>query len=126
MGQTLNENKSADWLGSLRTSAIAWWIPQGVMVAAFFAPVSVRTWIWAAVLLWMGVACILNSRRCGRVHCRYTGPYYLAMIVPVLALGLGAVPAGNFGWLALGIFILGGGKAIWWLTERRWGKFRAA
>jgi len=28
----------------------------------------------------MGTACILNARRCGRTHCRYTGPYYLAMI----------------------------------------------
>lgn len=122
----MSERKSADWLGSFRASAIAWWIPQGAIVAALLAPMPVRTLIWTAALIWMGTACILNSRRCGRVHCRYTGPYYLAMTLPVLSLGLGFVPAGNYGWFALCVFILAGGKAIWWATERLWGKFRAA
>jgi len=64
---------------------------------------------------------ILNSRRCGRTHCRYTGPYYLAMIVPVLALGL--ISSGIYEWIALGVVIVGGSKLIWWATERAWGKF---
>jgi hypothetical protein len=71
----------------------------------------------------MGVACILNARRCGRTHCRYTGPYYLVMIAPVLALGVGLVSAGIYGWIVLGIFIVAGSKLIWWTTERAWGKF---
>jgi len=25
-------------------------------------------------IAWMGSVCIMNSRRCGRVHCRFTGP----------------------------------------------------
>jgi hypothetical protein len=74
-------------------------------------------------LAWMGVACILNARRCGRTHCRFTGPYYLVMIVPVFALGLCVVPAGLSGWLVLGAFIILGSKALWWATERAWGKF---
>ena len=68
---------------------------------------------------------MLNARQCGRTHCHYTGPYYLAMVVPVLILGAGIVPLGMYGWLALGAFILGGGYAIWWGTERAWGKFSA-
>jgi hypothetical protein len=71
----------------------------------------------------MGVACILNARRCGRTHCRFTGPYYLVTIIPVLALGLGVVPAGLFGWLVLGALIILGSKTIWWATERARGKF---
>jgi hypothetical protein len=74
-------------------------------------------------LIWMGTACILNARRCGRTHCRYTGPYYLAMIAPVLVLAFGIVSADFYGWLLFGALILAGSKAIWWATERTWGKF---
>jgi hypothetical protein len=53
-----------------------------------------------------------NSRRCGRTHCRYTGPYYLGMIGPVLMLASSVVSAGFFGWLILVVLILTGGKII--------------
>jgi hypothetical protein len=69
----------------------------------------------------MGAACILNARRCNRTHCRYTGPYYLVMIVPVLVLGIGF--AGIYEWMFLRVFILGESGLIWWITERAWGKF---
>jgi hypothetical protein len=102
---------------------LAWWIPQAGILAGLFLPVPVRAAIWITALIWMGTACILNARRCGRTHCRYTGPYYLATIAPVLLLALGIVSAGFSGWLVLGIFILAGSKIIWWATERAWGKF---
>jgi hypothetical protein len=86
-------------------------------------PVPARTVIWIIALIRMGTACILNSRRCGRTHCRYTGPYYLAMSAPVLMLGLGIVSAGFYAWLLLAVLILAGSKIIWWATERAWGKF---
>src|SRR5262249_34661986 len=80
---------SRAWLGRPRTSASAWWIPKGAIVAALFVPPPARAGVWIIALIWMGTACILNSRRCGRTHCRYTGPYYLAMIAPVLVLASG-------------------------------------
>ena len=114
---------SRDWLRSPRTNLLAWWIPQAAMLAGLIIPVPVRTVIWIIALIWMGTACILNSRRCGRTHCRYTGPYYLAMIAPVLVLASGMVSADLYGWLVLGALILGGSKIIWWTTELAWGKF---
>ena len=48
------------------------------------------------------MACILNGRRCGRTHCRYTGPYYLAMIAPVIALGF--ISSGIYVWITLGSY----------------------
>jgi hypothetical protein len=51
------------------------------------------------------------------------GPYYLAMILPVLAFGAGVIPASLLGWLALGVIMLFADKVIWWATERAWGKF---
>ena len=114
---------SRDWLGSARTNALAWWFPQATIIAALIAPAPLRAAIWIVALIWMGAACILNARRCGRTHCRYTGPYYLGMIVPVVVLASGVVSVGFYGWLALGALILAGSKVIWWATERAWGKF---
>src|SRR5713101_2938539 len=106
--------RSRDWLRSPRTNLLAWWIPQAAILAGLFIPVPVRTVIWIIALIWMGAACILNARRCGRTHCRYTGSYYLAMVAPVIVLALGIVSAGFYGWLVLGVSILAGSKIIWW------------
>jgi hypothetical protein len=100
---------------------MAWWIPTALIVAGLFASTPSRTAIWIAALAWMGLACLLNARRSGRTHCRFTGPYYLAMIVPALALGLMTAPL--YAWLVLAALILLGDKIIWWATERAWGTF---
>jgi hypothetical protein len=112
-----------DWLRSPHTNLLAWWIPQAAIVAALFAPMAIRTAIWIVALIWMGTACIMNAKRCGRTHCRYTGPYYLIMIVPVFVLGSSSVSVGAYTWGALAGAILLGSKLIWWATERAWGKF---
>ena len=120
---SITTNPSTDWLASARTNLMAWWLPHAAVVTGLFAAVPVRTAIWSIALAWMGTACILNARRCGRTHCRYTGPYYFAMILPVLMVGLGLVRADIYGWIALALIIVFGSKAIWWATERAWGKF---
>jgi hypothetical protein len=113
---------SHDWLRSPRTSLFAWWIPWIAVIAGLFAPIPVRTTIWIIALSWMGTACILNAKRCGRTHCRYTGPFYLAMIAPVVALGFGFVSARIYAWLIFAGVILPGSGLLWWATERAWGK----
>jgi hypothetical protein len=114
---------SRDWLGSKGSSVLAWWIPHAAILGALFVPTPLRVVIWTIALIWMGAACLLNARQCGRTHCRYTGPYYLAMIAPVLVLGSGMVSAGIYEWIVLGVIVVGGSKLIWWATERTWGKF---
>jgi hypothetical protein len=114
---------SRDWLDSVHISLLAWWMPNVAILAGLLVPVSVRAVIWIIALAWMGTACLINARRCNRTHCRYTGPYYLAMVVPVMALGAGLITVGILGWACLGVIILGGSGLIWWATERAWGKF---
>jgi len=114
---------SADWVGSVRSNILAWWLPQIAVVAGLFVETPARTVIWVIALSWMGTACVLNAQRCGSTHCRFTGPFYLAMILPVLFLATGFISAGFYEWLALGAFIILGGKIIWYTTERAWGKF---
>lgn len=114
-----------DWAGSFRAYAVVWGMPLLVIVAGAFVDVHIRTAIWTAALIWMGAACLLNARRCGRTHCRFTGPFYLILIVPVLLLGFGLLPLDPYAWWILGAAILFGGKIIWWATEAVWGKFSA-
>jgi hypothetical protein len=65
---------SRDWLGSVHTSMLVWWMPKAAILAGLFVSVSARAVIWIIALIWMGTACLLNARRCNRTHCRYTGP----------------------------------------------------
>jgi len=114
---------SRDGLGSPRAILLAWWIPTTTILATLVAPVGLRTAVWTVALTWMGMACLLNAKQCRRTHCRYTGPYYLAMIAPTLAPGFDLIPANIYGWLGSACVSLLGSKAIWWATERAWGKF---
>lgn len=57
------------------------------------------------------------------VHCRFTGPFLLAMILPVLGQGTGLLPMGDEGWRWLDLAI-GGTAAMWWISERALGRYR--
>lgn len=121
---TVTSTRTAkDWVGSLRGYALAWGLPTAAILGALLVDVPLRTAVWTLALAWMGTACLVNARRCARTHCRYTGPFYLAMIVPVLTLGSGLIAAGLPAWLALAVLIVLGSKLIWWASERAWGTF---
>lgn len=115
-----------DWADSVGGYALAWGLPILVIVAASFLADRAQAVVWSLALAWMGIACIANARRCGRVHCRFTGPYYLLLIVPVLLHGSRLVSFGRYAWWILAALILLGGKVIWWATETMWGKYAAA
>jgi hypothetical protein len=54
-----------------------------------------RTVVWTGALGTMGVACIVNALRCGRVHCYLTGPFFLLMALIALSYGLGMLSGGT-------------------------------
>ena len=83
----MQSHSSRDLLARPVVSTLAWWLPQIVIAAALLAPTQVRTAVWTLALAWTGAACLVNAARCGRMHCRYTGPFYLALIVPTLVAG---------------------------------------
>lgn len=112
-----------DWAGNLRAYALAWGVPSLAIIAGSLVDPLARSAIWVVALIWMGTACLMNARRCGRTHCRFTGPFYLVLIIPVLLHGFGLFPFGPYAWWILGAVILFGGKIIWWATEATWGKF---
>lgn len=112
-----------DWAGNGLTLVAIWGIPAAAMLLALLLEPGARAVVWTAMLAWMGWACLQNARRCGRTHCRYTGPFFLAMAVLVVLYVTGIVPLGNHPWLMLGILAVAGNALIWWGSERLLGTY---
>lgn len=102
---------------------LAWGLPTIALIIAIFIDPPVRTAIWTASLVWMGAACLLNATRCGRMHCYFTGPFFLLMAIAVMLHGLELAWLGPNGWTWLGVTIGVGVCALWYLPERILGKF---
>jgi len=118
--------KSRDILSSRWRVFILYWLPAIAIVVAGTPAISSgwRTVVWTVALATMGVACIVNALRCGRVHCYVTGPFFLLMALVALSYGLGFLHLGGNGWDLLGLATLIGAIALWCLPEMFLGKYR--
>lgn len=78
--------------------------------------------LWIPAFLVMGVACLANVARCGRVHCYITGPLFLIAAVYLALSGFHLVPMGSvFFWGFFGaVFVLAR------LAEIPLGRYRKA
>ena len=83
-----------DWAGDWLALAAIWGLPTVAMLLALLLDPIWRAAVWVAMLAWMGAACVINARRCGRTHCRYTGPFFLGMAALVAVNITGFVPLG--------------------------------
>lgn len=79
-----------------------------------------RLVLWISAFLVMGVACLANAARCGRVHCYVTGPLLLAAAAYVSLSGFHLVP------LQPGILLntVGGVAVLACLAEIPLGRYR--
>ena len=116
---------AADWVRDARSYLLAWGLPSVAFIAAALAPDALRTAVWIASLTWMGIACLANARRCARVHCHFTGPFFLVMALAVALEAAGILVLGAHGWRWLGVATVLGAAALWIASERRWGTYRA-
>ena len=113
-----------DWAGDWRTLMSLWGLPATAMLAAMWLAPPLRAIVWSVLLIWMGGACLANARHCGRTHCRFTGPFFLAMALVVAGYAFGALPLGDHGWTIIAAMALVGNALIWWGSERLLGPFR--
>ena len=118
--------KSRDILSSRWRVFILYWLPAIAIVMAGAPAITSgwRTVVWTIALATMGVACIVNALRCGRVHCYITGPFFLLMALIALSYGLGFLHLGGNGWNLLSLVTLIGAIALWFLPEMFLGKYR--
>lgn len=112
-----------DWVASRKSFLLAWGLPAVALAASVFMPASWRTVLWPLCFLWMGVACLGNAARCGRMHCRFTGPFFLVVALLSFLHGLGLLGLGAQGWTWIGLAAVSGAVLLWWLPERVWGRY---
>ena len=116
------ESDQRDWANVGRGQLAGWGLPVVAMIAA--GGLELEAVVWPAALAWMGGACLANARRCGRMHCFFTGPFFLAMAALALAVGLDVVSLGARGWDWIGGGTLAGAVLLYFVPERIWGRYR--
>ncbi|HEY6300112.1 MAG TPA: hypothetical protein VIW95_10775 [Candidatus Binatus sp.] len=82
-----------------------------------------RTVAWTAGLIWLAVMCFWNSARCQRVHCMFTGPFFLIMAVITSLVGFRVISLGARPWNLLSAAILIGGVVLCFGPELLWGRY---
>ena len=75
---------------------------------------------WTVGFAVMGIACLANARHCGRVHCWFTGPWFLlaALVTLLRYTGLVGIP-----WPTILNAGLGGSLLLYFVSEKVWGKY---
>jgi hypothetical protein len=112
----------SDWASGLR-GCLIWGIPAAGL---FASPQRYLVIVWPVLLTFMGTACLLNARRCGRVHCYFTGPFFLLLAVLSLLYGLGVLPLGAHGWSTLSALLVIGSVLLICAPEWFAGRYRSS
>lgn len=112
-----------DLTGRRLEGFVLWQLPLIVFVAGMLVGPIWRTALWTAALAVAGTACVANAARCGRLHCFFTGPFYLLVAVATLTYGLGVLPPGPRGWGWIGLVVALGNCFFGYVPEWIWGKY---
>jgi hypothetical protein len=75
-------------------SALYLWIAPSVLILVGALVPAARTLLWIPSFVLMGLSCLVNTRRCGRLHCHATGPLFLAAALATVleVVGLRLLP----------------------------------
>jgi hypothetical protein len=85
-----------DWV-TQPLPVILWWgtpIAIGVSTDLFGPSTRTAAFAWAVSFVWMATGCLLNARRCHRLHCYISAPVFL---LGAIAVGLLAAGFAGFG-----------------------------
>ncbi len=114
-----------DLLARRGTTFLVYGVPTIAIVATSLGGVAeiVVTVVWTLAFTVMGVACVVNAVRCGRVHCYFTGPFLLLLAAASLLHGLRVVSLGPNGLQWLGLVAIVGTVVFLTVPERLWGRY---
>jgi len=106
---------------------LLWGLPAAVMLltACFAGGGWIVTIAWTLSLVVMGAACLVNARSCGRMHCYFTGPFFLFMAALSLLHGWRVLSLGSYGWHFIAAVLLAGGVLLYFVPEWAWGRYRS-
>lgn len=119
------KTRSNDWVANKARFAATWGLPAGILVISGLTslPLGVIGVIWMLALGWMGIACLRNARACGRMHCYFSGPFFLGSAL--LAFGIGMQWMQTLSFNGLGLLLLIGTPLVGVLPEVFWGTYKA-
>ncbi len=114
-----------DLLSRRGTAILVYAVPTVAIVVTSGQVVveALRALVWTLAFTVMGIACVVNAVRCGRVHCYFTGPFLLLLAAASLLLGLRVVSIGPNGWGWLGLVAIAGTVVFLTVPERLWGRY---
>jgi hypothetical protein len=114
-----------DLLSHRSTTILVYVVPTVAIVATSVGGVGeiVVTIVWTLAFAVMGIACVVNAVRCGRVHCYFTGPFLLLVALAALLHGPRIVPLGPKGWQWLSLVAIAGTTILLTVPERIWGRY---
>jgi hypothetical protein len=78
-------------LVSQKSGIFLWYLPIAAVILGSSWP-SMRAWLWIPAFLIMGIGCLVNARRCGRLHCYITGPAFVLAAIYVALAAASIVP----------------------------------
>ena len=110
-------------LASGGASILLWLIPVIILAVTGGIGGPYLVIIWPVLLTFMGGACAINIKRCGRLHCYITGPFFLILAALSLLYGLGIVSLGPRGWQWLTDALFIGGCILTCVPEWLFGKY---
>jgi hypothetical protein len=85
-----------DWARKPIAATLLWCVPiaLGAIGGLLISSSRVVAAVWVVALSWMGIGCLLNARRCHRLHCFISGPILLLGAVAAGLLAAGAINLG--------------------------------
>lgn len=95
----MSECNERDLLSSRWATLLLWIGPWVLIIGTGGTSSIIHTIVWTCAFTVAGVACLVNARRCGRLHCFFTGPVFLLAALASLLYGLDELPLGGHGWM---------------------------
>jgi hypothetical protein len=124
MDKSNSSGPGRDFLCKGPSACLLWCAPWVAFALGFSVPPRLRTALWTTSLAFMGVVCLVNARRCSRIHCLFTGPFFILGAIASLWYGLGFLPLGSSGWKWIGAVTIIGAIVLTCIPELVLGRYR--
>ncbi|NNC36489.1 MAG: hypothetical protein EX271_05300 [Acidimicrobiales bacterium] len=122
----MTDNQKHDQAARPLPFLLAWGLPILLLISTNFmpglVPLPVIIGLMSGAFLWMGLACVLNARRCRRRHCYYSGPIFILGAIAVLLVGFQIIDLGRDG-LIMVVYVTLTLALLTYLSEPVFGKY---
>ena len=117
-------NRESDVIQNWAKLLVLYGIPiAAIGLSAFLDSIPGEAVVFVMSFTAMGGFCLRNTHQCGRVHCAFTGPWFMLAGLVSAFHGLGIVNFGEYGWVLIGNVGIWGAAILWLATESILGKY---